>query len=370
MMRDLGESVKVVLGVQVIEGLDSGQKKELFGEGIFYGIQGLESVLRASLPPQTEVEAASVYSLIPEDRMRAYLDSSREISFYLSQGCVYRCTFCAADKNQSESYRNMGVVEADLAHLMDEAIRLGQNSLAMYLSNLDVFQTPDRLAEFARIVIRLRGERPGFETKIRGLATAHMFLEAKKRGDSLELMKEAGLWTLGIGVDGASADVWRASKKNHNTVDKCRDALELCDQNGIIPEAFMVIGHPGETSDSLRKGIEFLRTGQGRIPQLVARPYVAKACVPGNGGWTMPEYEPLRRALLKGPDLFQALDYAAYPSRLTHPDEEIRAQIREIFDEMCALPNPSTVPVEPIELGMSQEEIARIKELNVGRYDR
>lgn len=370
LQRQLGRDIKLVLGGQVIDGLSPNEKERLFGSEPSYGEEGLFLHTKVKLPARESVSTVPAYRLIPDRYMQEYLSPAREISFYLSQGCVYRCTFCAADKNMQEKYRDMETVEEDLSYLMDRAIQLGHNSLSMYLSNLDLFQTPGQLEEFAQIVIGLKASRPGFVTRLRGLSTAHMLLKAdRERPSCIEKMKEAGLWTVGIGVDGVNAETWRAVKKGHNSQNVCTRALTLLADHKILPEAFMVLGHPSDTAQSLREALAFLKAIQGEM-DVVPRPYVAKSFVPRNDGWRQPEFSCQREKLLQDPAAFQSLDYAAYPSRLTHPHDEQRGAVRHTFDEICNLPRCTTVPVEPVECGMTPEERLGIKKINIGRYDR
>jgi hypothetical protein len=50
---------------------------------------------------------------------------------------------------------------------------------------------------------------------------------------------------------------------------------------------------------------------------------------------------------IENPDYFQALDYTALPSKLTHPDEAFRALVAEWYMKICALTPDSTQYIIP-----------------------
>ena len=69
----------------------------------------------------------------------------------MSQGCKFACDFCAADKLMAERYRDLDVVEDEITTLSDLASGFGMDKMTMYLSSLDLFQSPDKLVEVLEI---------------------------------------------------------------------------------------------------------------------------------------------------------------------------------------------------------------------------
>ncbi len=68
---------------------------------------------------------------------------------------------------------------------------------------------------------------------------------------------------------------------------------------------------------------------------------------------------------LANPWLFQNLDFTALPSKITHPDEEFRYLVSNIYSKMCSLPNSLTQAVKPFDKYPDKESI----EFNNGKYD-
>jgi len=375
---------RLVLGGQVVSGLTESQRKKLFGPRFINGND--DTTLAATLGIKTKdlpsIYATSVvpaYEMIPDAEMKQYL--SHEFSFFLSQGCRYNCSFCAVTQRTKEDpatekitaakeiYRRPDILEKDLGYLIEKAKKLDVAKLDIYLSNLDVFQTPQKLAEFAEIVNRLKNLHPGFALNMRGLSTVTSFLDAhrnKKYPDAIRKMKEAGLHTIGFGIDGGTPEIWKSIQKGHNTGDKCLRAIQVMRQEyGLTPEILMVFGHPQETEESLKAAVTFT---EAMIEQygVTPRPYVAKDVVPGNDYWMAPVNQKRIEFLLQHPQYFQALDYAALPSSISHPDQHMRILVEKYYRQIIEIPGTTTKLIYPISPESNGEEILH---LNEGGYD-
>ncbi|MBI2665394.1 radical SAM protein, partial [Candidatus Woesearchaeota archaeon] len=318
---------------------------------------------------------------LDDETMKEYL--SREFSLYVSQGCEKSCSFCGADrtsknpltgetKKVNERYRDISLLENDLDYLVHKAKSFGLEELQLYMSNLDVFQTPQQLLRFAYAVQEVKRSNPNFRIGLRGLATVEYFLETRRvMPESIEELVKAGFHTVGFGVDGWGKKEWAALRKGHNTEEGCLEAIRSTRVDfGITPEILMVFGNPRTTKeDSIREAYEITRTVVDKF-KAVPRPHVSKDFIPGNDGWKREEYFGAVETLLNNPEAFQSLDFTALPSELTHPEREVRDLATEYFLKMCDLPGNTTKPVKPITPGLSLEEIKNIKKENEGKFDR
>ncbi len=267
--EETGNKTIFFLGGKVIDGLTDNQFLRLFGKDSYRGndlglvsrvMDGNESVrnpLNASLIP--------MYEKIPDEVMKEYL--SREISFFVSKGCSSVCDFCAADKGMPETYRDQYVLKNDLSYLVGRAKVLGLNNLSIYMCNLDVFQTPQELKKFATAVCDIKKENQGFEIYLRGLSRVSSFLDARKptnlmnRG-SIESIIEAGLHTVGFGVDGGSAESWKNNHKGQNER-MCIEAIRSAREDfGLTPETLMVFGHVNVGATDPRAAYDFAKSMQ------------------------------------------------------------------------------------------------------------
>ncbi|MBP7057440.1 radical SAM protein, partial [Candidatus Gracilibacteria bacterium] len=319
-MASVGPDADLVLGGQVLTGFTREQFQRLFGGHAYDGnddavLKRLLGMELSRLPPPEETSMIPFYEQISDADFHQYME--HEFCLYLSQGCKFACEFCAANRTfrdpvtgsisvVKERYRRLDLVDAELDYLVARSRRLGISHLEIYLSNLDTFQTPDQLKQFAEIVIACKRRYPGFAFRLRGLSTAATFMETYRTDPSvITAMVDAGLWSIGFGVDGTSKEVWKSIKKGHNHIDQCIEAIRLTrEEFGITPEVFMVVGHATDTPDTLRGDVEFIldmADYYGAAP----RPYVAKSIVPGNSGWRDPAHAALVEQLLTKPQYFQ-----------------------------------------------------------------
>ncbi len=385
LVQDASEPLQFLLGGQVVSGLTPAQFQRLFGEQAHNGNDDatLARVLKIdprSLPSPESTSLVPMYEKMTDHEMERYL--SKEFSFYVSQGCRFDCNFCGAvrttrdpltgeEKKVTEAYRDPAVMEQDLDYLAVRAERLGIRELNIYLSNLDVFQTPRHLMEFAHLASRVQQQHP-VALRLRGLSTVTSFLQTHKHHPTvLDDLISTGFHTVGFGIDGMTPLVWHATGKDHNTEEKCINAIKIArEEYALTPEALMVFGHDKiDIPETLRLAVEFLRD-MGEHYGTIPRPHVAKSFIPGNDGWSDPKHAEQVEALLAHPEAFQSLDFTALPSKLTHPDDEMRAVATAHYLLACALPGNTTQSVLPILPEHTPEEIADIQRQNQGKYDR
>jgi hypothetical protein len=391
----LGPTIPLAVGGQVINGLvvkdkfgmtkDRTQLTRLFGSSVINGNDDREmtaalGIDSMSMPALAETSVVPAYERIGDEDMKKYL--SKEFSFHLSQGCKWFCKFCAAVRtmkdplsgvatNVTESYRRPSVLERDFRYLLERAERLELSRLDIYLSNLDVFQTPAKLLEFAEIVKAMRQSHPGISVGMRALSTVSSFLEVHERHpEVIAAMVEAGFHTAGFGIDGMTPKIWASVRKGHNTENKCLDAIRIArEEYGITPEILMVFGGEEETEDSLKKALTFtadMVKNFGAVP----RPHVSKDLVPGNELWRKKENAERVEELIKHPEYFQALDFTALPSGISHPDESLRRLVATYYIELTQISGNATELVYPISPEMDEETKALHRRLNIGKFDR
>ena len=367
------------IGGQIVNGLSESDFKNLFGKRTFNG-NNLEVLFdffnqKAPLKRENELSHVSVFNIIDDVDLKLYLE--KEFSLYLSQGCKYSCTFCSADRTKvingkkvfrNEVYRNIDAVIEDLKYLIKKAKQFRLNKLSIYLSNLDLFQTPRSLTIFVDEVDELL-QREQFDIDFRGLATVASFLKLYKTNITLlEDLKRIGLVRVGYGIDGATAEVYKKTKKPQNS-EMCLDAIRLTAELGITPETLMVFGHNNkEDEKSLKKAYEFCKDmflEYGSLP----RPHISKDIVPGNDGWSDFNNSDIIKEFYNDILLFQNLDFTALPSKFTHPDEDFRKLVSEYFIKICSLPSSLTQYVKPYDRAHTDYEKEKIKKFNEYKYD-
>lgn len=75
----------------------------------------------------------------------------------------------------------------------------------------------------------------------------------------LELMKRAGCWLIGYGLESGSVKVLEKMKKDI-TLEQARQAIHWSNKIGLHIRGFFIIGHPGETPDSVMETIKYAKS--------------------------------------------------------------------------------------------------------------
>jgi hypothetical protein len=375
---------RLIIGGQVIYGLTKSQFSSLFGKNAINGnnIHELASCCGLDVAELTSVEKISFidgYNRIKNENLKLYLQT--EIGFYLSQGCKYSCTFCGASRTRfnpltsriekcTERYRDIDISIRDIEYLIQKALESDIHGFSFYLSNLDLFQTPTQLSEFADKLLSLRTRYRGFDIRFRALATVTSFLWI--HNNCPELMFKligAGLYRIGFGVDGASPIVWKKTKKPH-TKSACINAIKTIKEiYGITSEILMVFGYDEfDNEESLKLALDFAYQ-MNDLYKALPRPHVAKDVIPGSDNWYKDEYQKRIDYLIQNPVFFTNLDFTALPSEITHSNPDFRELTGKYYMEMCKMPDSLTQYVKPISLSMTDKEIQEVQKFNLKRYD-
>ncbi len=381
----LDNQTKYFLGGQVVSGLLSNEFNKLFGKNVYNGNDDLILSKHLNfdlkcLPKTEETSLIPMYEKISNNIMFEYL--TREFSLNISQGCKYNCSFCSAVRTKTdpisgklirikEVYRNLDIIEKDLDYLINRALRLNINSFQIYMSNLDVFQSPLMLTEFTNICQTLLEKYSKFKLNLRGLSTVASFLNVdKKSPEIIQKLVNVGFYSVGFGVDGMTPMVWKKINKGSNSEDKCINAIKLAKiKYNIIPELLMVFGHDGiDTEASLKAAYEFTLSMVEKF-EAVPRPHISKGFIPGNEGWFTNENKGNINVLLENPILFQSLDFTALPTRLTHSDN-IRDLASYYFLKICSIKGNTTQWIKPFTPEMTEIDKIEAIKFNLNKFDR
>lgn len=359
-MNRFSDEIRFILGGQVISGLSESQFNQLFGNKSVNGMSdsALASALdinEEDLPPAEKTSLIPVYEEISDVDLKKYL--SREFSFYLSQGCKHNCEYCAAANQRAEIYRDFSVIKNDLDYLVARAEKLRIRELSIYLSNLDIFQTPDSLFMFGEILEDIKANYPEVQLKFHGLSRINSFLDAsKKHPEKIEALVNAGLSRIGFGVD------------NARDLEECKNAIRSAHEFGIRPGISIIIGDRNlGTESELKSAVAFSEQMTSKYNALLM-PFLSKGVLPGNKGWEDPENSPTVDDLLRNPESFQALDFTALPSRFSHPDPAIRELVTLYYLRLCGVLGNAIEYVHPIAPGLSPEIVEKIKQFNLRKY--
>jgi radical SAM superfamily enzyme YgiQ (UPF0313 family) len=74
--------------------------------------------------------------------------------------------------------------------------------------------------------------------------------------ETLELMRKAGCWQISFGIESGCQEILTRIHKNV-TLEQIEKAVSLCRDVGIISKGFFIVGHPGETRETLARTFDF-----------------------------------------------------------------------------------------------------------------
>jgi radical SAM superfamily enzyme YgiQ (UPF0313 family) len=221
-------------GLDQVRGLVRRQGPDLVdnnGQGFVSDLDHVALPARDLLPMDVYRPTASRYKRLP-----AYFAIA-------SRGCPYRCTYCC--QITGRTWRMHG-----LDRLLEEIDILTKDYGAREILYGDDTLTINRrrLVEFCEAVIA-RNLRVRFSCYSR---VDHVDLEL------LKLMKRAGFWEIGFGVESGSQRLLNEVKKGI-TLDQVHRVFGWCEEAGIESRAFFMLGLPTETREESRQTIRFSR---------------------------------------------------------------------------------------------------------------
>jgi radical SAM superfamily enzyme YgiQ (UPF0313 family) len=184
------------------------------------------------------------YGLIPVERYFG-AKGQRQLDYISSQGCRFRCTFCADPFVYKRGWYGL-----EPARVGEELERHWRRYGVEDVNFQDetFFTTPKRVAAIADEFLR-RGT--GFTW------TATMRADQAHRLDEeiLALCGRSGLRRVMIGVESGSPEMLKRIQKDI-TVEQVYDSAEKCARHGVAVLFNLIVGLPGETAETLEETLE------------------------------------------------------------------------------------------------------------------
>ncbi len=186
--------------------------------------------------------------LIPQGIFRPNTHNARYrncLSILTSRGCPFNCAFCAARLVSGRKYRVHSA-----GYVLEEMRMLKRDYGARQLVITDDTFTLDRrrLVEICEGMIRMR----------LGLEWFCFSQVNTVNRELLKLMKRAGCYSIGFGVESASPDVLRRMGKNISPA-RALETIREANRLGLKTQAFYVFGTPGETKEQMEETVRFAR---------------------------------------------------------------------------------------------------------------
>lgn len=193
-----------------------------------------------SFLPLEDYDGCSVNGILkPRGRQAVAILSSR--------GCPYKCSFCSASQAHGRKIRlrSVGNIISEIKELMSKGIREVQildDNFTFYKEHAcGVCEA--MLDEGLDLVWTLPN----------GIRADRVDIEV------LGMMKDAGCYYVGIGIESGSESVLKMVHKELS-LESVAEAVNLTKELGIITQGFLLVGIPGETKEDLEETSEYVRS--------------------------------------------------------------------------------------------------------------
>lgn len=182
-------------------------------------------------------------SCLPIKKYKYFIDGELATTLMSSRGCPFRCSFCAKIDNRFDYQTAERTIE-EVLHLYNQ---YGYKAF-MIFDDLFTFNAT-RLKQIACGL-------GSYGFKFRCFVRSDLITP-----DVCALLWQLGVREVGIGIESGSDDVLSMNMKK-TTVAKHKDALKLLKQFEIRRKAFIIIGLPGETKETIKQTEAFIEEAQ------------------------------------------------------------------------------------------------------------
>lgn len=193
----------------------------------------------------------------PRHLHKPFMGKMRKTGYFeMSRGCLFKCAYCNNLAMQQLS-KAWGIEEKynrdkPMKHVMEEISYLKKEyALELIFFNDENFLqiSHERLEEFCA-AYKKEIDLPFF------IQTTAQTLQ---REEKTRLLKEAGCITIGVGVEHGNYELRSKllNKKTPNSV--IENAIANCNKYGIRATAFIMLGIPGETEETIMETVEFCK---------------------------------------------------------------------------------------------------------------
>jgi len=161
---------------------------------------------------------------------------------FSSRGCPYNCAFCMQVLGRKVRRRSAENICGEMEYAIE---RWGAHSFD-FADEIFLFDCPE-----TRTLLQMLIDR-GFADRIKwsGLTRANF-----ANREIIALAKKAGCRRLEMGVESGDDEILKTINKKI-TVDQVREAVRIIKEVGIPLATYFILGHPGETRETIRKTVD------------------------------------------------------------------------------------------------------------------
>jgi radical SAM PhpK family P-methyltransferase len=243
-LRDLGADIYVVEGqgelalVRVLECLKSGDDLSRVPNILYF--DGTRFARTAEEPENNSLDENYVdWKLLADGGALGPTLQTRT-----ARSCAFKCAFCNYPTRAGTlTLTGLNTLEREFSSMLD----LGNVHNVVFID--DTFNVPlPRFKEICRLMIRNNYRFNWFS----------YFRCSNSDEETIELMAESGCKGVFLGIESGSPTILKNMNKAA-TVEKYEKGIEMLRQHGILTFGSFITGFPGETEETVRETIDFIR---------------------------------------------------------------------------------------------------------------
>ncbi|MBF0494283.1 MAG: radical SAM protein [Candidatus Omnitrophica bacterium] len=256
-----------------------------------HGLENIKGLVfrdagRVTVNPPRPVLTEKEIDELPFPDFRQYYGTDKNAlsgkdKYYITitgRGCPFRCVFCMRVLGSEVRRRSPQKVCDEIEFAVSA---YGAHTIN-FADEIFLFNNSE-----TRALLNMMIERrlPG-KIKWTGLIRANFVTP-----ELISLAKRAGCYHLEMGVESGDEEILKRIKKGI-TVEQVRKAVQIIKSSGITLNTYYILGHPGETKETLRKTVDLaieLNTDDIAVGLMVPYPgtEIYELAIEGKGGYRM-----------------------------------------------------------------------------------
>lgn len=170
------------------------------------------------------------------------------VTMMASRGCAYRCSFCTSHEIWQHKVRFRSP-ENVVAEIDDIVARYGIRYIAF---QDDIFALNEKwLRRFNEL---MKGRHPN----LRWMCILHPLSFRSKRGEMMDLLKEAGCDCISMGLQSADANILTNVCRGPREPDLAKELIKEAKKRSMLTSMGYIFGLPGDTSETISKTISYV----------------------------------------------------------------------------------------------------------------
>lgn len=169
-------------------------------------------------------------------------------SIMTTRGCPYSCSFCFHSLGKQWASRSPENVADEIEY---QVRKFGIKEICIFDDNFTL--NVKRAKKICRLII---------EKKIKVILQFTNGIRVDRVDkELLQLLKDAGLWLVGVAPESGSAETLKKINKKFD-LNKVEEVVRWCHEIGLNTHSYFMVGFPWETKEHIQKSIDFsLRLG-------------------------------------------------------------------------------------------------------------